>query len=999
MKSQYYLFSLLFAITFVVIQLPLSGQVVINEYSVSNLSSFPDNYDKYEDWIELFNAGSSTVDLGGYFLSDRPSDSTRWEIPSGASISPGGYLIFWTSGRDEVTGGHYHTNFKLTQTKSSPEYVVLTDPSGIILEQEQLSNTQLGHSRGRTTDGNAGWSVFTDPSPGSSNNLSTSYTGYTKKPAMSDTAGFYLGSVILTITSNEPNAQIHYTTDGSEPTASSPVYAVPITISSTTIVNARSISNDPDILPGLIEFNTYFINVSHNLVVISTSAELLDNLLNGNASLRPFGTIEYFDKNNTRTTYTYGEFNEHGQDSWVHDQRSIDYITRDECGYDYALQEKLFSLSDRDEFQRIILRAAGDDNYPGIDSSAHLRDMFIQKLACKTGMNLDVRKAERCIMYVNGEYWGVYSIREKVNDHDFTDYYYNQDKYDLQFIMLWGTTWAKYGGDQALQDWYDLHEFILDNDMSINSNYEYVTSLYDITSLVDYVHINSFVVCSDWLNWNVGWWRGLDPEGSHNKWGYILWDEDATFGHYINYTGIPAQNPYVSPCFPEGITSAWQDPEGHIAVLNKLRDNPVFDQYYISRYIDLLNTGFRCDNMLNLLDSLALIIEPEMHEHITRWGGSFSQWQSNVQKVRDFITIRSNIIGDGLIDCYSLSGPYDLVINVDPVGVGKVQLNSLTLSQFPWEGSYFGGIDIKLEAIGSDINYEFDHWELNNHTVIPADTIKDVILNLTMEDSVVAVFIQKIYTDSLVINEINYNSANNFDPGDWVEFYNPHEHELNITNWVFKDENDDHSYIFPEGTVIEPNGYLVLCRDTAAFHGLFTEIENYLGDMDFGLSGNGELIRLYDSTGLLIDTVLYDDKAPWPTGPDGNGPTLELINPQYDNALPESWAASENHGTPGKINSMFVNIPGLYLPVETLSCDIYPNPFRTSAIIKVNSKFEIADGELIIYNLLGIEVKRIKHINTNRIEIKRDNLPAGIYFYKFIDKNNNIFGTGKLVVK
>jgi hypothetical protein len=124
-----------------------------------------------------------------------------------------------------------------------------------------------------------------------------------------------------------------------------------------------------------------------------------------------------------------------------------------------------------------------------------------------------------------------------------------------------------------------------------------------------------------------------------------------------------------------------------------------------------------------------------------------------------------------------------------------------------------------------------------------------------------------------------------------------------------------------------------------------------------------------------------------------------LINPQYDNALPESWAASENHGTPGKINSMFVNLSGPYLPVETLSCDIYPNPFRTSAIIKVKSKFEIADGELIIYNLLGIQVKRIKHINTNQIEIKRDNLPAGIYFYKFIDKNNNIFGTGKFVVK
>ncbi len=81
--------------------------------------------------------------------------------------------------------------------------------------------------------------------------------------------------------------------------------------------------------------------------------------------LRPKGSIEFYNKFRVRTTKAYGEFNEHGQDSWVHPQRSIDYITRDEAGYNYALQEKFFSLSDRDEFQRVILRAAGDDNYPG----------------------------------------------------------------------------------------------------------------------------------------------------------------------------------------------------------------------------------------------------------------------------------------------------------------------------------------------------------------------------------------------------------------------------------------------------------------------------------------------------------------------------------------------------------------------------------------------------------------------------------------------------------
>ena len=191
----------------------------------------------------------------------------------------------------------------------------------------------------------------------------------------------------------------------------------------------------------------------------------------------------------------------------------------------------------------------------------------------------------------------------------------------------------------------------------------------------------------------------------------------------------------------------------------------------------------------------------------------------------------------------------------------------------------------------------------------------------------------------------------------------------------------------------------MLCRDTTAFHSLFPEVENFIGEMDFGLSSNGELIRLYDSTGLLIDTVHYDIEGPWPIEPNGNGPTLELINPEYDNALPESWAASEDHGTPGEINSIYVNVPKQIYPVEDISFEIYPNPFSTSTILKINSKSKIEDGELIIYNLLGKQVKKIKHINTNQIEIKRDNLPDGIYFCKFIDKMNNIVGTTKLMLE
>jgi len=556
------------------------SQVMINEYSVSNLATFTDNYGQYEDWIELFNAETSNVDLAGYYLSDDPDNPQKWQFPEGSVLPAQSFGKIWVSGRNEVTGNNYHTNFKLSQTKDIPEHIVLSDQLGIILDDIPLVITQKEHSRGRTTDGSVLWSIYTNPSPGISNNSATSYDHYAAKPVVSDSAGFYTDAVQISFTSNEPDAEIHYTTDGSEPTLSSSLYQDPITISSTTIVIARTFSNDPDVLPGLLEFNTYFINENQNLPIMSTSAAQLDNLLNGNQSLRPFGTFEYFNEEGVRTTYGYGEFNEHGQDSWVHDQRSIDYIARDECGYNYAIREQLIPLTDRDEFQRIILRAAGDDNYPGIDTSAHFRDYLVQNTAHREGMNLDVRKGTKGVLYVNGIYWGVYGYREKVNDHDFTKYYYDQGKFDIYYLMLWGSSWAEYGGAAAWADWNDLHDFIKYNDMGEQSNYEYVKTRLDYTSLVDYILINSYVVCSDWINWNVGWWRGTNPEGGHQKWGYVLWDEDATFAHYINYTGVPGISPTTSPCYPEGLTS---DPEEHIVMLNHLLDNEEFRQYYINR--------------------------------------------------------------------------------------------------------------------------------------------------------------------------------------------------------------------------------------------------------------------------------------------------------------------------------------------------------------------------------------------------------------------------------
>ena len=745
----------------------VGAQVVINEFSASNLSQFPDDYGGFEDWIELYNTSADPVDLSGWHLSDNLSKPTKWEIPVGTTINGNGFLVFWASGRDVSANGHFHTNFKLSQTKGT-ETIVLAGPSGVVLEFVPLEINLLGHSRARAINGSGSWKICTQPTPNGSNNNASVFNAYTQAPTMSLPAGFYSDTLKVALSTTEADVVIRYTTNGNLPTNISPIYTDTLTLPITTVLKARAFSSDPAILPGKIDFNTYFIGEDFSLVVISVGADGVQNLANGNGNLLPIGSIEYFNQNKERTTVSYGELNRHGQDSWVNPQRSMDWISRDEMGYTSALEGKLFGYSDRDEYQRFIFRASGDDNYPSSggpahEGSAHIRDEYVQSLAKLGDMKLDVRAVERFVLFLNGKYWGVYALRERPDDHDYTEYYYDQGKYNLQYLMTWGNHWAEYGGEQAFTDWSSLRDFIMYQDMSDPTRYQQVSDQLNLTSMIDYFVTNLTVVASDWINYNTGWWRGLDPNGDHKKWGYILWDDDATFDYYINYSGVPNTSPTAEPCdleqianymngfFPHDSTfqviqgdTIWHTPDigRHEKILLKLLDeNLAFQQLYYSRYADLMNTVFSCENMLTVLDSMVAVIAPEMPRHIDRWGGSMTEWEANVQQLREFVEQRCTLLDDGMVNCYSLTGPFPITLMVEPPGAGRIKLNTLNHDVFPWTGSYFGNMDNILEAKEYNGGLAFHHWESKSgQQVFPDIYSKDILMDFAQADTLVAVF-------------------------------------------------------------------------------------------------------------------------------------------------------------------------------------------------------------------------------------------------------------------
>ena len=716
--------------------------VLINEYGASNCNNEGSNCGDYEDWIELYNNTNSPIDLNGYYLSDRMGNPAKWQFTETFIIQPYSHRIIYASNKNLMDdNGQYgnapHTNFKLSQTKFN-EYVVLSNSEQVLLSYFSIIPNQLNHSRGRLTDANSNWGVFTSPTPNSSNN--NSFSRYASTPILSLSPGFYSQPVEVSISTSDTNVLIYYTTNGDWPDDNDILFletdqngeiiqgGEPFFINETTVIRAIVYDKSNNNLPSFVETNTYFINSNHNVNVISISGDLVDNLLNGN-QIKPIGSFEIFNAQGDLLDEATGEFNEHGNDSWAYDQRGFDYITRDQHGYNYAIRNEIFREKDRENYQRLIIKAAANDNYPFAPGSpAHIRDSYIQSLSQVGNLRLDERTHESCVLYVNGEYWGVYDIREKVDDLDFTDYYYDQGYGNVDFLKTWGGTWTDIGDNTTQQEWDNLRDFIVGNDMTDPDNYDYVKSVYNTGSLIDYFILNSYVVAMDWLNWNTAWWRGKNPNGDKKKWRYVLWDMDATFGHYVNYTGIPDTGPGADPCDPEQLG----DPggQGHVPILNSLFENENFTADYINRYADLSNSIFSCDFMTSHLDSLISIIEPEMPQQFQRWGGNIQQWQDNVQELRDFILTRcADEIVSGMEDCYDVES---IPLNVIIEGAGDVQINSIDLSpeNTPWQGLYYSGVPIQIEAIP----YEFVnfYWEiLDGDAVLDSDTDLETILSMS----------------------------------------------------------------------------------------------------------------------------------------------------------------------------------------------------------------------------------------------------------------------------
>ena len=211
----------------------------------------------------------------------------------------------------------------------------------------------------------------------------------------------------------------------------------------------------------------------------------------------------------------------------------------------------------------------------------------------------------------------------------------------------------------------------------------------------------------------------------------------------------------------------------------------------------------------------------------------------------------------------------------------------------------------------------------------------------------------------IVINEINYHSSDDFNPDDWIELYSRFgDHDL--SGWSLCDREMNHRYYFPAGSEILQGGFMIIARDPAAFADLFPDVEPLIGGFDFGFSASGDEVCLLDSNGSVVDRVWYDDSAPWDPEADGQGATLELVNPDLPNFGYEFWEASREpvpHGTPGRDN---LNNIGKGSDAPTIAADwqieaLYPLPFNS----QLHIRYTVRRHEAVTFTIMDITGRQI----------------------------------------
>lgn len=984
------------------LRFPLNGQtpeIFINEILANNTKSIRDEYNINSDWIELFNNSSSPINLLGFTLTDNPSDTAKWEFPN-ISIASGHSLLVFASGRgnEDPSNLYLHTNFKLS---SGGEFLGLFDPRGLIIDSLTFKAQKANISFGRSSVPPSNWGFFMEPTPRKTNG-DISFNTF-MAPQFSIPGGYYNGTVHVNLFTKGLSIPIYFTLDGTRPNLNSTIYSTPIALSATSTIRASTLIHPG--IPNDVVTQTYFVNEKVNLPFISIATDP-DNLFSDTKGIYVTGTngspgfcsdklrnvnqdwerpvnIEYYSKSGEMILNQVAGIKIFGACSRTRfPQKSFALFARSAYGKG-AFKGQLFPDKEIVEFESFILRSSADDQ-----NKTMIKDAFAQYVQIEH-MDIDYQAYQPTVVFINGVYWGIHNMREKINEHYLTGNF-GAELDQINILQHEGE--AVFG---VANDYHDLINIVSSNDMNDAAIYNKVQHRMDENQYIDYQIANIYISEEDWPVNNIKFWNTKSQK--HHRWRWITFDRDHTFEQSRIETNTLALATATNG-------PGWPNPPWSTLLFRRMLTNDAFRNKFIQMYAYHMNMTFDPNRILGFVNSFEARIADEIPRHIEKWGGqidpdmneswspaptfnSVAEWEHNIDEIRLFATRRQQYAIQHLNNKFGLAGLVSLVININNSEEGSLKIFHKKILTSGYSGAHFKDVPITIKAL-SKTGHQFSHWTIETTAGEEMNTHAILKIILTEPTSLTAHFEERIdqKTPMVLINEINYNSPDNYNPGDWIELYNNSDEIFDLEDWKLKDEDDQHVFTFLSGMELNPRSFIVVCENTDDFASIFPEVDSWTGDLGFKFSNAGEVIRLYDENENLVDSVHYQDSSPWPELADGSGPTLELIHPDLDNDLAGNWTPSEQTGSPGRVNLAITGLPNMEdMPEDGIELfNNFPNPASISTTISYSIK-ERGQVSLKFIDITGVEiasiVNRFQKAGTYSVSFDTSKLANGFYVY------------------
>ncbi len=680
------------------------AQICINEIMPGNCSMFLDPTYNYSGWVEFYNQGTTSVRLYNYYLSDDPAQPKKYRITNYNTLIPAkGYMIVWFDHNDLSMD---QVNFKLNYDGGT---LYLYNTAGSLITSQEYPLQVQNVSYARLTDGGDSWGFCTAPTPEKTNAGSTFAYERCPEPTFNIKGGVYKSSSCSVRLTCPVGYEIRYTTDGTEPTATSSRWSLGSTIAftKTTVLRARLMG--AGYIPGAIVTQTYILtNRDFTLPVTSIVTDpknLTDNTIgiycrgtNGKTGKGQSSPVNWnqdwarpanFELLMGNTQLFSQECDIAISGGWTRANalKSLKLNAEKKFNsknkFDYSFFERKPAL----KFKSLLLRNGGNDW-----GNSMMADAF-QHVLVEGVLDVEYQAYKPTIHYINGEYYGLINLRERNNQQ----YVYSNFGYDSDSLDLIEKIAPSEGN-------YEIHNGSIDaldqlvnkaSNSNIPSVYEEVQQLMDIDEFIIYMVAEMYSGNWDWPVNNTKVYR----HRNNGKFRWILYDMEG--GLSVNYNPFRGESNSIMSSTCDNV---------HTAVLfRNLLKNDTFKQRFIDYFTLCLGSVYKTDRVTGVIDSVAAMIRPEIPYNKAKWGTT-GGFEGSVSNFKSFAKNRPGSLIQIIKNYFSLGDAVSLSISSN-VPSAPLYMNDIPVPMGASSGSTFKGKSIRVKA-EAPAGYRFERWNV-----------------------------------------------------------------------------------------------------------------------------------------------------------------------------------------------------------------------------------------------------------------------------------------------